>query len=131
MQEQEKIQHVPAKVYRSEDRLMVAVPMPGMEPEDIIVGLTENSDLMIRGEMRALLKDIKELLIDEWSIGMYYRELHLPNAVDGQHANVTYGNGVLVIALPLSQNGQTIPATLSLEKIGVARGEHVGNVGHA
>lgn len=130
MQEQEKIQHIPVKVYRSEDRLMVAAPMPGMQPEDIIVGIAEDGDLIIRGEIRALLKDIKELLVDEWSVGMYYRELRLPNAVDGQHANITYGNGVLVIALPLSRDGQTIPATLILEKVGVARGEYMGKAGH-
>ena len=130
MQEQEKIQQIPVKVYRSEDRLMVAAPMPGMQPEDIIVGIAESGDLIIRGEIRALLKDIKELLVDEWSVGMYYRELHLPNAVDGQHANITYGNGVLVVALPLSKNGQTTPATLILEKVGVAHGEYVGKAGH-
>lgn len=130
MQEQEKIQHIPVKVYRSEERLMVAAPMPGMQPEDIIVGIAESGDMIIRGEIRALLKDIKELLVDEWSVGMYYRELHLPNAVDGQRANITYGNGVLVVALPLCQNGQTIPATLVMEKVGVAHGEYIGNAGH-
>ncbi len=130
MQEQEKIQHIPVKVYRSEGRLMVAAPMPGMEPEDIEVSIAESGDFAIKGEIRALLKDIKELLIDEWSVGMYYRELHLPNAVDGQRANVTYGNGVLVVALPLRPDGQTVPATLTLEKVGAAHGEYAGKSGH-
>ncbi len=128
MSEQAKIQSIPIKVYRSSDRLVVAAPMPGIEPEDVLVEVTEHS-LIMQGDIRALLKDFKELLIDEWSVGSYYRELSLPDAVDGEHANVTYGNGVLVVNLPLSE--KTIPATLTLEKIGPARGERAGHSGHA
>ena len=126
MPEQAKIQSVPIKVYRSSDRLVLAAPMPGIEPEDVLVDVTEKS-LIIQGDIRALLKDFKELLIDEWSVGSYYRELPLPAAVDGKRANVTYGNGVLVVNLPLSE--KTIPATLALAKVGPAHGERVGHSG--
>lgn len=43
MQEQAKIQQVPIKVYRTPDRLVIAAPMPGSEPEDILVKVTEDS----------------------------------------------------------------------------------------
>jgi HSP20 family protein len=128
MQEQAKIQHIPIKVYRTPDRLVIAAPMPGSEPEDILVKVTEDS-VVVQGDIRGLLKDIKELLIDEWSVGSYYREIRLPNPVDGQRANVTYGNGVLVVNLPVSE--KTVPATLILERTGIARGERVGNSGRA
>lgn len=128
MQEQAKIQHIPVKVYRSVDRLMVAAPTPGLQPEDIQVNVTENNTLVIKGELRGILKDIKDLLLDEWSVGGYYREMKLPNAVDGEHANVTYGNGILVVALPLSQS--TVPATLRLERSGIDHGERAGMAGH-
>ena len=128
MQEQAKIQQIPVKVYRTTDRLMIAAPMPGLEPEDILVEVTGNGLLILQGELRGLLKDIKEVLLDEWSVGSYYRELALPNAVDGEQANVTYGNGVLVVALPIS-NG-TRPARLTLDTVGPAHGERAGNAGH-
>jgi HSP20 family protein len=128
MQEQAKIQHIPIKVYRSPERLVIAAPMPGSEPEDILVKVTENNVVM-QGDIRGLLKDAKELLTDEWSVGSYYREIPLPNPVDGEHANVTYGNGVLVVNLPISE--KTVPATLVLERTGAARGERVGNAGHS
>ena len=127
MQEQAKIQHIPIKVYRSAERLVIAAPMPGSEPEDILVKVTENS-VVVQGDIRGLLKDVKELLTDEWSVGSYYREVPLPNPVDGEHANVTYGNGVLVVNLPISE--KTVPATLVLERTGAAHGERVGNTGH-
>ncbi len=128
MQEQEKMQQILVKVYRTADRLMVAAPMPGMEPEDIVIEVKPDGRLLIQGELRGMLKDVKELLMDEWSVGHYHRELQLPNAVDGEHANVNYGNGVLVVTLPISQ--QNTPALLTLAKTGSARGERVGNVGH-
>ena len=128
MQEQVKVQQIPVKVYRTPDRLMVAAPMPGLEPEDVLVQVTDDGRLILQGELRALLKDVKELLVDEWSVGEYYRELALPNPVDGMHANVTYGNGVVVVVLPISN--QTTSANLTLETVGPARGQQIGNVGH-
>lgn len=128
MTETPKVQRIPVKMYRTPDRLMVAAPMPGVEPEDILVDVTENRHLLLQAGLRGALKDVKELLLDEWSIGDYYRELELPDAVDGVHANVTYGNGVLVVVLPISQ--QHTPAVLTLEKTAQDHGEYVGNSGH-
>jgi HSP20 family protein len=127
MQEQAELQQIPVKVYRTLDRLMVAAPMPGLQPEDILVEVTESGHLILQGELRGLLKDIKELLLDEWSVGVCYREVVLPNAVDGTQANVTYGNGVLVVALPI--NIVTCAAHLTLDTVGPAHGETVGNSG--
>jgi HSP20 family protein len=129
MQEEAKIQQIPVKMYRTSDRLMVAAPMPGMEPEDILVEITGDGVLILHGALRGVLKDIsKELLMDEWSVGDYHRELELPDTVDGEHANVTYGNGVLVVAMPIS--AETYPGRLTLQTVGPAHGEHMGNAGH-
>lgn len=127
MQEKAKIQHIPIKVYRTNDRLTVAAPTPGLQPEDIVVKITAENVLVIQGELRGILKDIKELLLDEWSVGGYYREFELPNTVNGEQANVTYGNGVLVVSLPISQ--QTVPALLRLERISLDHGGRAGMAG--
>lgn len=128
MQETAKIQNIPLKVYRSSDRLTLAAPMPGLQPEDIAVQVTENGHLTVRGDLRGALKDIKELLVDEWSIGGYFREYDLPDTVDAERANLNYGNGVLVLAFPLA--AKTVPATLRMEHVGVDRGERAGHSGH-
>jgi len=110
MREKAMVQSIPVKVYRSVDRLMVAVPMPGLQLEDISVKVTGDNQIVIHGDLRGILKDIKELLIDEWSVGSYHRELLLPNFVDAEHGTITYGNGVVVVALPLSE--KTVPAVV-------------------
>ena len=127
MQTQTKIQSVPIKMYRTPERLTIAAPMPGIQPEDLRIKITENA-LILQGEIRGMLKDIKEVLIDEWEAGGYYREVKLPNTVDGAHANVTYGNGVVVVALPLSE--MTVAADITVPKVGTDKGERVGHAGH-
>lgn len=43
---------VPAKIYRTPLRIMAAIPMPGMEPADISVEVTQSPALVIRGRQR-------------------------------------------------------------------------------
>jgi HSP20 family protein len=130
MQDQPNIQYMPIKMYRTHDRLTIAVPMPGIQPEDLLVKITDENTIVLQGEIRGALKDLrdKELLLDEWSVGGYYREILLPGPVDGVHANVTYGNGVLVVSLPLSE--KTLVAELTVPKVGTDRGERAGHAGH-
>lgn len=122
------IQEVPLKVYRSAERLTVAAPMPGVEPEDITVAITEDGRVVLDGELRGVLKGDKDVLADEWTPGPYHREYALPYPVDGAMANVTYGNGVLVVAMPLAD--RTRPARLLPQHTALARGELIGNTGH-
>ena len=128
MHEHPKQQSIPVKMYRTAERVMIATPMPGMEPVDIVVEVTTQGRLILHGDLRGLLKDVKDLLMDEWSIGPYHRELDLPEAVDAEHANVSYGNGVLLVTLPIST--QTVAARLTLERISPTHGERKGNAGH-
>lgn len=121
-------QEIPVKVYRSDDRLTVAAPMPGLTPEDIGVDVRQDGTLVLHGALRGLLKGENDVLADEWNPGPYHRELSLPQPVNGETANVTYNNGVLVVVMPLSE--RTTAAHLTLEEVSSHQGKRVGNVGH-
>ena len=127
MAEPTEFQSIPVNVYRTHEHLTIAAPMPGVEAEDILVEVTEQNQLILHADLRGTLKDAKEVLIHEWDAGGYHRELTLPEPVDGEHSNVTYGNGVLVVALLASQ--QTLPARITLAKTGTTHGEYRGNTG--
>ena len=127
MQEQMRQQHIPVKVYRTAERLMVTTPMPGLEPENIRVEVTRDGHLVLQGEMRGMLKEVKELLLDEWSVGAYYRKLALPVSINAECANASYGNGVLTLAFPISD--ALTPARLTLERVAPAHGQRKGNAG--
>ena len=125
--QQTKTQEIPVKVYRSDNRVTIAAPMPGLEPQNIGIDVNERS-VVLHGDLRGALKDDKEVLVDEWNPGPYEREVTLPLAVDGELANVTYNNGVVVVVLPSAQN--TRPAHLTLDAVSPTQGERVGNFGH-
>src|SRR5262245_474694 len=130
-------QSVPLRVYRSLDLLVVAAPMAGLGPEDITVEIKEDARLILHGHLADVprfatveaLGPNKELLVDEWIMSPYHRELALSVPVDGQTATVTYGNGVLVVALPITDRIRA--ACLRLEALGPTRGERAGRVEHS
>lgn len=128
MQNGQGSQQVPVKMYRSEDRLTVAALMPALEPNDVQVEVTGDGRLVLRGALRGEFKGQKEVLLNEWEAGNYERIVKLPIGVDGPSANVTYGNGVVTVVMPIAKS--TRPARLSLRTLGPTRGEVVGNSGH-
>jgi HSP20 family protein len=116
----ENQQEVPVKVYKSKERLTVAAPMPGLEPQDIQVWLDEQGQLTLQGQLRGVLKGENEVLQDEWNAGDYHRTLRLEDSVDGSRGNATYNNGVLVVSLPLSASFS--PGRLALERLTPTQG---------
>jgi HSP20 family protein len=144
---------MPVKMYRTADRLVVAAPMAGMEPEDLSIEVTDSGRLILQSRPRGVLRaelfhvdvtvdrdgdqqvwtreqwqETKEVVLDEWSTGGYYRELELPVDVDAALGTVTYGNGVLVVALPVAATLRA--ARLQLERVSEGRGQHSGGIGH-
>ena len=156
MHEHGERQTLPVKLYRTSDRVTVAAPLPGLNPEDITVEVTVENHLVLHGQPRGRLKadvfdvwptryddahgtssgpsgegpstEQLEVLLDEWEALPYHRELDLPAAVDGNLATVTFGNGVLVVSLPVAL--RTTPARLTLEAVGPGYGQRVGSTGH-
>jgi HSP20 family protein len=128
---QQQQQNVPVRIYQTDDRIMVAAPLPGLEPENIAVTIAGDR-VIIRGEERGPGQHERDLLVAEWTIGPYYREVVLPQPVDGTLTNATYGNGVLVLALPkLAPEQTSIPAEFQLQAVVATHGEHIGHTGSA
>jgi len=123
-------QTVPVRLYESENHVMLAAPMPGLEPQDISVSIADHT-ISIRGEERGPRQHDLELLIAEWSIGPYAREIALEQAVDGALTNATYGNGVLVLSMPKARDRRGVDAEFALDPISATRGERVGHTGNA
>ena len=119
---------IPVKVYQTLERITLAAPLPGLEPQDISVQVTEGRGLLIETKPRGIFKGSKEVLRDEWAAGPYMRQLVLPVNVNAEMANLTYENGVMVLSLPISE--MQVPATLELQRVGRTLGQRIGNAGH-
>lgn len=102
MEDAQEIQRVPVKMYCAEDRLVVAAPMPGLESDDIQARVTDDGNLQLHGRLRGEFKGQKDVLLDEWAVGNYERDIPLPMSVDASTATATYGNGVVVISMPIT-----------------------------
>jgi HSP20 family protein len=121
---------IPVRVYQNETQLAIAAPLAGLAPEDIRVTIA-GKRVTIHGRERGPHQHDLDLLKAEWSIGPCYREVVLPENVDGSLANATYGNGVLVLTLPKAESSSTpAPVDFTLESVGLARGERIGHMGH-
>ncbi len=122
-------QGLPVRVYQTRDRIMLAAPMPGLEPGNISVHITDDQ-ITIHGEERGPHQHERDLVLAGWSIGPYHRMVPLPHPINGILTNATYGNGVLVVSMPKMPPGQHgVSAQLRLEPIRATRGERVGHVG--
>lgn len=130
------VQKIPLRIYQSDTHIMqsdthimVAAPMPGVEPGDVSVTI-EGDKLIIEGHERGVGQNRRDVLVDEWKIGPYYRETSLPQAVDGSLTNATYGNGVLLLSMPKAHAGEAAVRTeIQLQEINATRGERVGHAG--
>lgn len=119
---------LPVNIYHEGDRLMIAAPMPGMEPQDIHITL-EGARLSIRTGLRGPGQQrTQSFVLQEWTSGPYERTINLPLQVDGSRANASYDNGILVLILPL--NDYAVGAHLRMIKVGTAKGQLVGHTGH-
>jgi len=122
-------QVIPVRLYQTSERLMIAAPMPGLEAEDIIVNINGNQ-VIIRSVEREPRQQQRDLLIEEWKMGPYFREVSLPQPVDGARTNATYGNGILVLVMPKRSSQEcTAPEELRLQSITPTRGEYITHTG--
>ena len=129
MTTQSQLHTVPVRMYTTDSRIMIAAPMPGLEPHDISVTVAD-AHVTIRGQERGPRQHERDLLLAEWTVGPYERQIELPQPVNGALANATYGNGVLVLALPILASGQpSVRSEFVLEVIAATRGERVGHRG--
>jgi HSP20 family protein len=122
-------QTVPIQLHQANNRLVLAAPIPGLEPQDIAVSISGDK-VTIRGAYRGSRQEQPALLISEWTIGPYYREVRLPQPVNGALTNAPYGNGVLVLSMPtLAPGKQREAAELRLEMTTSTTGQRVGHTG--
>ncbi len=117
---------LPVNVYHEVHKVMVAAPLPGMEPRNIRLEVAGRR-LSIHGALRGPGQGRKRYVLRQWTVGPYHCTVDLPAFVDAARANATFDNGVLVVILPLA--AQPISGTISMLKIGTTKGQLIRHVG--
>ena len=128
-------QLLPVRVYQGDRRIMVADPLPGLEPEDISVTVSGDT-ITIHGARRGPRQGrqgARDLMAAAWATGPSHRHVSLPQPVHSALTNATYGNGVLVLVRPKRAPGPGVPdggAAIRLDVVGATRGQRVEHTGH-
>jgi HSP20 family protein len=102
----------PAEGYAKDDRYIVRIDVPGVDPKDVEISVI-NNQLTIRGERkRAENREDLKYHYGELFYGSFQRTLTLPQAIDADKINARHENGVLEVSFPL-------PGSLVVKKIPV------------
>ena len=96
----------PVDVAETESELIVNVEIPGVDPGDIDVSLSEDT-LFIEGEKRPETEEKEEdYHLAERNYGSFMRSIRLPVEVQSDKISASYKNGVLKVVLPKPKRPQ-------------------------
>ncbi|HHB91305.1 MAG TPA: Hsp20/alpha crystallin family protein [Anaerolineae bacterium] len=100
---EETIWMLPLDVSETADAYIVKASIPGVNPDDIDVTLTDNV-LTIKAEIKEE-KEIEEAKyhLRERRFGLFSRSITLPTAVDADKVEAVYENGVLTLTIPKAE----------------------------
>ncbi|HLZ99484.1 MAG TPA: Hsp20/alpha crystallin family protein [Steroidobacteraceae bacterium] len=86
------------EVEESDKEYRVTAELPGMEERDIEI-LLQDGVLSIRGEKK-VENESRNRTFSERFYGRFERQLSFDRAVDEEHVNATFRNGVLAVTVP-------------------------------
>ena len=87
-------------VKRKDDDIIVRAELPGIDPENVEVEVTDNV-LTIKGERHAEeQQEGEDWLVRESSYGLFERSLTIPDGVDPAAITAEYTDGILEIHVP-------------------------------
>jgi HSP20 family protein len=108
---------MPADAFRNGDEFVIAFDLPGVDADAIDIDVERNV-LTVRAERRPI--DLGEKAVaqsTERPYGVFSRQLFLGDALDTEHIDASYHNGVLVLRIPIAEKAKP-------RKISVAAREH-------
>jgi len=105
---------MPIDAYRTGNEFIVALDLPGVPPDSIDVNVERNV-LTVKAERRPLnLGDDAQAQITERPLGVFSRQMFLSDALDTEHIEAGYENGVLVLRIPVAEQAQPRKVAVSV-----------------
>lgn len=90
-------------VYETDDRFVVEITLPGMDPDEIDVTVTGDT-VTVQGELKeGQFDDGRQLVHRERHFGRFLRTVKLPESVAGAEATASYERGILTLAVPKAE----------------------------
>ena len=96
---------MPMDLYRSGDRFVAQVDLPGVDPASIDVDV-EDRTLTIRAERREHAARDAQWLSHERPTGTFARQLTLGHGVASSRIEAEYSDGVLTLTIPVAEEAK-------------------------
>jgi HSP20 family protein len=101
------------EVFQRENELVVRADLPGVAPDDVVIDI-EDGMLTIAGDRQETRDDRDQgRYVSERIYGAFARTIPLPDGVDESQVRARFDNGVLEVAIPISeqqrQRGRRVP----------------------
>lgn len=94
-------------IIEEKDKYLALVEVPGVDPKDIDIEM-DGHTLTIRGEKKSEHEEKgKNFHRVERSVGTFFRQFNLPDAIDSAHIDAKTAKGVLTITLPKLKEERT------------------------
>jgi len=102
-------------VVEKEDAFEISAELPGLDEQDVEVKLVGNS-LVIKGEKRQEHKEDKDgYHLSERSYGSFQRSFALPEGVDRERIEASFGKGLLRVSLLKTPGGEAGARSISIK----------------
>jgi HSP20 family protein len=104
---------MPADAYRNGDEFVVAFDLPGVDRDAIDIDVERNV-LTVRAERRPVdLGEQAQAQLCERPLGVFSRQMFLGDALDTEHIDASYDNGVLVLRIPIAERAKPRKVTVA------------------
>ncbi len=89
----------PADILEAREKMEIVLDLPGADEHSIHVSL-ENNILTVEADVKPDSPEEYELVHSEYTIGNFQRSFTVSNAIDPNHIEAHFRNGVLKLTLP-------------------------------
>jgi HSP20 family protein len=96
---------MPMDAYRHDDRFVVRFDLPGVDPDSIDLTVERNV-LTVQAQRSWQRGEGEEWLAAERPQGTFSRQLFLGEALDVDHLEARYDNGVLTLTIPVAEQAK-------------------------
>ena len=97
---------MPVDAFRNGDEFVIAFDLPGVDADAIDIDVERNV-LTVRAERRPIdLGEQATTHLAERPLGVFSRQLFLGDALDTEHIDAAYENGVLTLRIPVAERAK-------------------------
>jgi HSP20 family protein len=96
---------MPMDAVRKDDHVEIHFDLPGVQPDSVDLTVERNV-LTVKAERQWWPEEGAEVLTRERTQGTFSRQVLLGEALDADHVEANYTNGVLTVRIPVAEQGK-------------------------